>query len=41
MEALKELLYKIPNVPHDVVPRGNSELDNEEIFNGLEKSLEK
>ena len=32
VEALKELLYKIPNVPHDVVPRGNSELDNEEIF---------
>ena len=30
VEALKELLYKIPNVPHDVVPRGNSELDNEE-----------
>ena len=31
-EALSELLYKIPNVPHDSVPRGNSEADNEEIF---------
>ena len=31
-EALNELLYKIPNVPHDVVPKGNSELDNEEVF---------
>jgi seryl-tRNA synthetase len=31
-EALKELLYKIPNVPHDSVPRGNSDLDNEEVF---------
>ena len=32
VEALNELLYKIPNVPHDSVPRGNSEMDNEEIF---------
>lgn len=32
VEALTELLYKIPNVPHDSVPRGNSELDNEEVF---------
>jgi seryl-tRNA synthetase len=31
-EALNELLYKIPNIPHDSVPRGNSELDNEEVF---------
>ncbi|MEL0455616.1 serine--tRNA ligase [Flavobacteriaceae bacterium SZ-1-7] len=31
-DALYELLYKIPNVPHDSVPRGNSELDNEEVF---------
>ena len=31
-EALKELLYKIPNIPHDSVPRGNSEADNETIF---------
>ena len=32
VEALNELLYKIPNVPHETVPRGNSELDNEELF---------
>ena len=32
VEALNELLYKIPNVPHDSVPRGNSESDNEEIY---------
>ncbi len=30
--ALTELLYKIPNVPHDSVPLGNSDEDNEEIF---------
>ncbi len=32
VEALTELLYKIPNVPNELVPQGNSELDNEEIF---------
>ncbi|MBP1840411.1 serine--tRNA ligase [Formosa algae] len=31
-EALNQLLYKIPNVPNDSVPAGNSEDDNEEIF---------
>lgn len=31
-EALNELLYQIPNVPHATVPKGNSEDDNEEIF---------
>lgn len=31
-EALNELLYKIPNVPNEIVPRGNSDLDNEEVF---------
>jgi len=31
-EALKELLYKIPNVPHDSVPIGNSEADNDTIY---------
>ncbi|WP_194767210.1 serine--tRNA ligase [Tamlana sp. I1] len=31
-ESLSELLYKIPNVPNETVPRGNSEDDNEEIF---------
>jgi seryl-tRNA synthetase len=32
VDALTELLYKIPNVPHQSVPKGNSEEDNEEIF---------
>jgi len=32
IEALDELLYKIPNVPHDSVPFGSSADDNEEIF---------
>ncbi|MEP3838880.1 MAG: serine--tRNA ligase [Algibacter sp.] len=32
VEALNELLYKIPNVPHSSVPKGNSEDDNEEIY---------
>jgi seryl-tRNA synthetase len=32
MEALTNLLYKIPNVPHESVPKGNSEEDNEEIL---------
>ena len=31
-EALQALLYQIPNVPHNSVPTGNSETDNEEIF---------
>ena len=31
-DNLNELLYKIPNVPHDSVKRGNSEADNEEVF---------
>ncbi len=29
---LQEQLYLIPNVPHESVPAGNSEEDNEEIF---------
>tara|TARA_R110002049_G_scaffold65035_1_gene170997 strand:- start:135481 stop:136752 length:1272 start_codon:yes stop_codon:yes gene_type:complete len=32
VEALNQLLYKIPNVPNSMVPSGNSEDDNEEIF---------
>lgn len=32
IEALNELLYKIPNIPNDLVKRGHSELDNEEVF---------
>lgn len=31
-DALTELLYKIPNVPHVSVPEGNSDEDNEEIY---------
>ncbi|GMN10420.1 serine--tRNA ligase [Croceitalea sp. MTPC9] len=31
-EELKNLLYQIPNVPHDSVPAGNTDEDNEEIF---------
>ena len=29
-EALNELLYNLPNVPHVSVPKGNSDEDNEE-----------
>jgi seryl-tRNA synthetase len=32
--ALKQLLYTIPNVPHESVPVGNTEEDNEEIKSG-------
>ena len=32
VDALTQLLYKIPNVPHESVPKGNSEEDNEEIY---------
>ncbi|WCO01918.1 serine--tRNA ligase [Psychroserpens ponticola] len=31
-EELTALLYKIPNVPHESVPSGNTDEDNEEIF---------
>lgn len=31
-ETLQELLYTLPNVPHESVPSGKSEEDNEEIF---------
>ena len=30
--ALTEILYKIPNVPNPLVPSGNSDEDNEEVF---------
>ena len=30
--ALNELLYKIPNVPNEIVPNGKSDEDNEEIY---------
>ena len=31
-EELQQLIYQIPNLPHDSVPVGNSEDDNEEVF---------
>ncbi|WP_303316877.1 serine--tRNA ligase [Flavivirga abyssicola] len=31
-DALKELLYKIPNVPNEIVPSGSSDEDNQEVF---------
>ena len=31
-ETLQDLLYTLPNVPHESVPSGKSETDNEEIF---------
>ena len=31
-DALNELLYKIPNVPNKVVPAGNTDEDNEEVY---------
>lgn len=31
-KELQELLYQIPNIPHDSVPKGNTDEDNEEIF---------
>ncbi|MAU71655.1 MAG: serine--tRNA ligase [Pseudozobellia sp.] len=31
-EELQTLLYQIPNTPHDLVPAGSSEEDNEEVF---------
>ena len=30
--SIKELLYQIPNLPHESVPSGKSESDNEIIF---------
>lgn len=32
VDALAELLYKIPNVPNSIVPSGNTEDDNEETY---------
>jgi seryl-tRNA synthetase len=31
-EALNQLLYKIPNVPNEIVPNGNSDTDNLEVY---------
>lgn len=32
IDSLNELLYTIPNIPNDIVPPGNSDEDNEEVF---------
>lgn len=32
IEALNQLLYKIPNVPNEMVTAGNTDEDNEEVF---------
>ena len=31
-DALNNVLYKIPNVPNSIVPSGNTDEDNEEVF---------
>lgn len=31
-EELQNLLYQIPNIPHESVPTGNTDEDNEEVF---------
>ena len=31
-EKLQQLLYTVPNIPHESVPAGKSEEDNEEVF---------
>lgn len=31
-DALNQSLYQIPNVPHDSVPSGNTDEDNEEVY---------
>ena len=32
VEELQKLLYTIPNIPHESVPEGTSDADNEEVF---------
>lgn len=32
VEALQNQLYQIPNIPHESVPAGNTDEDNEEVF---------
>lgn len=32
IDSLDRLLYTIPNVPHESVPKGKSDTDNEEVF---------
>lgn len=31
-EALQNLLYQLPNIPHHSVPKGSTDADNEEVF---------
>ena len=31
-DKLNDLLYKIPNIPNDLVPSGNTDADNEEVY---------
>lgn len=31
-EDLQNLLYQLPNIPHESVPEGNTDQDNEEVF---------
>lgn len=33
-EALNQLLYKIPNVPNEIVPQGSTDEDNQEVYRG-------
>ncbi|MBT8256744.1 MAG: serine--tRNA ligase [Bacteroidia bacterium] len=33
VEQLQELLFTLPNIPHELVPAGTDENDNEEVFN--------
>ena len=32
VESLNELLYRVPNIPNDLVPEGTSEADNVVVF---------
>ena len=32
VESLNELLYRVPNIPNELVPEGTSEADNEVVF---------
>jgi len=38
LQQLNELLYKVPNIPHESVPQGTADTDNE-IFKNWEESL--
>lgn len=31
-DALQEMLYQLPNIPHESVPKGSTDKDNEEVF---------